>query len=365
MRSSSLVVVAASLAAAACGGSRTTSSIYIGVAGPLTRAVGISTRQGIELAVAEIDAAGGVRGHPLKVQLRDDGGSGARAARIAQAFVVGDTVVGVIGDVQSGPTLAAAKVYDGHLPLIATAATSPALTGISPWVFRVISSDSINGGQIARFANALGHHRAAVIYENNSYGRGLADAFRRAFVGTVVSFDPIATDDTTLEPYVAYYKRRAPDVVFGVGEGISGVALLREARRQKLDVDFIGGDGWTGMTVDTTVAEGTYIAAPFTPRDPRPEVQRFVTAYRARFGADPDDKAALGYDAAQLFAHAITAVGTDRRAVRDWLATRSTATAYHGVTGVIRFQADGDPVDKGLTMTRVHDGALVVAGARP
>ena len=365
MRALFLVILAGTLAAAACGGRSGATPITIGVAGPLTRAVGVSTRQGIELAVSQIDAAGGVRGRSLRLELRDDSGDGARAARIAQQFVTGDSVVGVIGDVESGPTISAAKVYDGHLPLIATAATSPALTGISPWVFRVISSDSINGAAIARFANAMGRHRAAIIYENNSYGRGLADAFRRAFRGTVVSVDPIAADATDLEPYVSYYRRLSPDVVFAVGESISGLALLREARRQHLAADFIGGDGWTAIALDTAVAEGTYIAAPFTPRDPRPEVRRFVAAYRARFGADPDDKAALGYDAARLFARAIAAVGTDPRAVRDWLATRTAATAYHGVTGVIRFRADGDPVDKGLIMTRVHDGALAIAGAQP
>ncbi|MBX6331029.1 MAG: ABC transporter substrate-binding protein [Gemmatimonadaceae bacterium] len=355
------VLLAASLCLLVIGCGRAAGPVTIGAAGPWTRPVGITTKQGIELAVAEINAAGGVRGRELRLAVRDDSGDGARAAAIAQQFVESDTVLGVIGDVNSGPTIAAAKVYDGHLALIATSATSPQLSGISPWVFRIISSDSVNGVAIARFVSALGRQRAAVIYENDSYGRGLADAFRKSFTGEIVAMDPIGSDATNLEPYVAYYKTRAPDIVFAVGGGISGIALLREARRQRLATDFVGGDGWTAIVSDTAAAEGVYVGAPFTPTDPRAEVQHFVAAYRARYGTTPDDKAALGYDAAHLLARAIAEAGPHRAAVRRYLASLTPATAYHGVTGMIRFQPSGDPDGKGLTMTRVRRGALVLA----
>jgi branched-chain amino acid transport system substrate-binding protein len=345
-----------------CGGG--TRPIVIGAAGPWERAVGAATKQGIELAVAEINAAGGINRRPLVVLMRDDGGDGKRAAAIAEEFVRSDSVLGVIGHVNSGPTIAAAKMYDGRLAVIATAATSPDLTGISPWVFRVAPSDSISGRDLARFASQLGRRRAAIIYENDSYGRGLATAFQRAFAGEIVSQDPIAPDATDLEPYVAYYKRRAPDIVFAVGGGISGLALLREARRQRLAADFIGGDGWTGVVSDTAAAEGVYVGAPFTAGDPRPEVQRFVLAFQQKFNTLPDDKAALAYDATRLLARAIERGGASRAAVRAYLAATGDSTAYHGVTGSLRFGPGGDPDGKGMAMMRVQRGRLALAGAR-
>jgi ABC-type branched-chain amino acid transport systems, periplasmic component len=362
VRIRSLLVLTGALLAG-CG--RPATPLVIGAAGPWTRAVGAATKQGIELAVDEINAAGGIHGQKLRVVMRDDGGDGGRAAEIAQEFVDSAQVLGVIGHVNSGPTVAAAKVYDGKVVMIATSATSPKLTGISPWTFRVISSDSINGGLIARFASTLGHKRAAVIYENDSYGRGLAAAFSQRFPGQIVSIDPIAPDATDLEPYVAYYRSRSPDIVFAIGGGTSGVALLREAHRQHLDADFVGGDGWTGIISDTALAEGVYVGAPFTAEDPRPEAQRFVDAFRRKFGVMPDDKSALGYDATRMLARAIEAAGPTRAGVREYLATLTDSTAYHGVTGVIRFQDNGDPFRKGLAMTRVMRGHLVLAESRP
>jgi len=357
MRTITLAVLS-SVALAGCRPQST--PILVGAAGPWTRDVGAATKRGIELAIEEVNAAGGVQGRKVQAVMRDDGGDGSRAAEIAQEFV-NDGVLGVIGHVNSGPTIAAAKVYDGHVALIATSATSPTLSGISPWVFRVIASDSINGDMIARFATQLGRKRAAIIYENDSYGRGLAAAFYRRFGGEIVSVDPIAPDATNLEPYVSYYKTRAPDIIFAIGGGTSGLALLREAQRQHLDSDFVGSDGWTAIVADTALSEGVYVGAPFTAEDPRPEARRFVDAFRRRFGMVPDDKAALGYDATRLLLRAIAAAGPDRAAVRGYLASLNDSTAYHGVTGNILFKDSGDPAAKGLAMTRVTRGLLVLA----
>jgi branched-chain amino acid transport system substrate-binding protein len=214
---------------------------------------------------------------------------------------------------------------------------------------------------IARFATRHGYKRAAIIYENDSYGRGLAAAFYRRFGGQIVSVDPIAPDATDLEPYVSYYGSRDPDIVFAIGGSTSGIALLREAHRQHLDTDFVGSDGWTAIVSDTALSEGVYVGAPFTAEDPRPEVRHFVEAYSRRFGTIPDDKAALGYDATRLVVRAIAAGGPDRDAVRGYLASLTDSTAYHGVTGDIRFEASGDPASKGLAMTRVTRGLLVLA----
>jgi branched-chain amino acid transport system substrate-binding protein len=167
-------------------------SVTFGAAGPWNENYGIMNRRGIELAVEELNARPDRRVPELRVLFRDDQADAIRAAAVAREFVDSADVVAVIGHLNSAPMAAAARVYDGKLPAVSTTASSPDLSGISPWAFRVISSDSMNGLQIARFAMRTGRRRAAILYENNSYGRGLTDAFQRGFRGDIISVDPIA-----------------------------------------------------------------------------------------------------------------------------------------------------------------------------
>src|SRR5579871_6740880 len=216
------------LAAAACspaaqsGGAPYT----IAAAGPWQLSHGRNTRLGIELAVKEINDAGGVNGHKLLIKEADDRADGATAAQVAQKFVDDKSVSAVVGHVTSGAMVAAAQVYDGHLAAVATSASSPDLTGISKWVFRVISSDSANGVEMARFASRTGHKRAAILYENDNYGRGLADAFRKSFDGEIIDIDPIRSDAANHEVYISYFKQKQPDIVFIAGTDASALAML-------------------------------------------------------------------------------------------------------------------------------------------
>jgi len=334
--------------------------IRLGMAGPLDEGFGAANRLGVELAVAELNEAGGINGRQLIVDFRDDRGDGARAATIAQEFVDNPGVVGVIGHVTSGAMVAAAKVYEGHLPAIATTASSAELTGISPWAFRVISSDSANGVDLARFAGRLGKRRVAILYENDSYGRGLAAAFRSEFDGDVIAFDPIVADGQDAEVYATWFAQQRPDLVFVAGTERSGLALLRESRALGVTADFLGGDGWTGLVAEPEMAEGALVGAPFTALDTRPEARRFVEAFRQRHGSDPDGNAALAYDAVYVMAAGLRAVGADRVKLRDWLAGRTAAEGIAGVTGTIAFLPTGDPIGKAFTMTRIRNGTLTL-----
>ena len=199
--SSKVISSLALLALSACAVSK--EPYVVGAVGPWKVGYGLQNLQGVQLAAEEINKAGGISGHRLQVDLRDDAGEGAKAAKIAQEFVDNPAVSAVIGHVNSSGMLAAAPIYDGQLAAIATSATSPDLSGISSWVFRAISSDSLNGIALANFATRLGQrgsNTVAVLYENNTYGRGLADSFRRSYHGDIVSLDPINADSQR-EPY--------------------------------------------------------------------------------------------------------------------------------------------------------------------
>lgn len=326
------------------------------------------SHRGIDLAVDEINHAGGINGAVLKVLARDDEASGSRAAEIAQEFVANPEVMGVVGHVNSGAMLAAAKIYDGQLTAVATTASSPDLSGASKWTFRVISSDSLNGVILARFASRIGGtaaelKNAAILYENDSYGRGLADAFRRAFRGTVISFDPIS-EEVDAEPFVSFYKMRQPGIVFVAGREKSALRILREAKRQGFNAVFIGGDGWQSIVSDTAASEGAYVGTSFNAEDPDPNVQRFVRTFQARYATRPDAFAALAYDATRLLADALEKKGKDRRGIRNYLASLGSGNAFDGVTGPVYFNASGDPTGMGFRVAQVVSGTLSSGGAR-
>ena len=250
-----MLLVAGALSAC----TRERATYTIASASPSNEAYGLMSRQGVELAVEAINKRGGVRSHPLTLVRVDDEGTGVKAAAVAQELVDADSVLAVVGHANSSATVAAARVYDGRLAAVSPSASSPEITGLSPWLFRVIPSDSANGQDLAKFATDLGHTRAAILYENNSYGRGLADSFRRAFRGEVTSLEPIAVDGKEVEPYLAYLRLHDPGLIFVAGSDGSGLEVLHEARRIGLKSEFLGGDGWAGVTSDTTAAEGVYV----------------------------------------------------------------------------------------------------------
>ena len=347
------------LALAACA--KAGDPVVLGTAGKWDTDYGAMSRRGSELAVAQLNAAGGIAGDSVVLRPLDDRANGAVAAAVADSFANDRRVVAVVGHLASGAMVAAAPVYDAAgLPAVATTATSPDVTGISPWVFRVVPSDSATAIALAGFARTLGRQRAAILYDNDAYGRGLAAAFQRAYKGRIVSVDPIAPDRADFEPFVAWFKQQQVDLVFMAGTEATGIPFVRQARAAGLAADLLGSDGWVPVARDAAAA-GIHLGVPFVASDPRPAAQAFVAAFKQRWGMEPDNNAALAYDAVLLVAEAVKAVGRDRARIRAWLAA---GNRFEGATGTIRLGPTGDPVDKGIRMTKVVNGRLTLVGAR-
>jgi branched-chain amino acid transport system substrate-binding protein len=352
--------------AVAAGCSKGTDSYTLGAAGPWKEGYGVMSHRGIDLAVEEINRAGGIDGKKLRIRSRDDQADGSRATTIAQELVSDPAVLAVIGHVNSGAMLAASRIYDGQLTAVATTASSPDLTGVSKWTFRVISSDSLNGVILARFASQVGGtsaelKQASVLYENDAYGRGLADAFRRAFRGTIVSFDPIG-EQLDPEPFVSYLRMKQVGIVFVAGRETSALRILREARKQGLEAVFIGGDGWQSIVSDAAASDGAYVGTSFNSEDPSPAVKRFVRSFQSKYGTRPDAFAALAYDATRLLAQAIEKSDGSRRGIRDYLASLNGSKPFDGVTGPVYFNSMGDPIGMGFHVAQVVSGSLVSGG---
>ncbi|HVH09734.1 MAG TPA: ABC transporter substrate-binding protein [Gemmatimonadales bacterium] len=340
----------------------------IGLAGPFSQPRGASMLRAARLAVNQINARGGDRGRTLELRVADDSGSEDAAVRVAERLYADPAVVAVVGHLSSGTSLAAARVYAGGpdpVVMISPSASSPALSGMSPWVFRVCPSDLQHGPELARFASqALRARRAGIIYVNSDYGRGVRSTFMAEFArlgGTIVEADPYVASTASLEPYLSRMRRGGVDVLLLAAERPGAELALREMRALGVAWPVLGGDALAGIEADGALAEGVRLSAAYL-ADRRDERNgAFVADYaRAYPGERPDHRGAGTYDAIRLVARAIAGVGPARQAVRDYVARVGRGRPpFEGVTGTIAFDTNGDVPGKTVAIGVVQDGALV------
>lgn len=355
------------LFAAAC---RSDAPIMIGLAGPLSEPRGTSMRLGTELAVREINAAGGVRGRPLALVLQDDSSRAEVAVRVARTLSADERVVAVIGHLTSAATLAAAPIYNGGrapVPAISPSASAPTVSDAGPYTFRVCPTDVLHGARLAEFGRRqLRAQTAAVLYQNDEYGRGIRDTFVDSFTrigGTVVTDDPYVLDLPSFEPYLRRLRQRGGADLLVIG-GTAAVArrILATLDTVRLTPRVMGGDALTGVESDPRSA-GVLISSAYLPDIPEPRNARFVQAYRQAYPNQPlDHRGAAAYDIAHLLARAIAEAGPNRRRLRDYLASVGRSSPpFLGVTGRIVFDDNGDVPDKSVVIGVVRDGRLTTA----
>jgi branched-chain amino acid transport system substrate-binding protein len=361
------VVVAALLAACA---DTSREPIRIGVAGPVGQANGRSMKLAAEMAAAEINASGGIGGRRLELVVRDDEASPQKAIGVASYLRDSTDVVAVVGHVNSPATLAAATIYNDEasgVPQISPASSSPLVTQSGPWTFRVCPSDLLHGPAVAQWTyTRLGSRRAAVLYTNDQYGRGVSETFTGAFRragGTVVALDPyLKATAGEVEPYLVRALARGMDALMIAGQADPGIRIVQAARRLGFRGPVVGADGMTGVKDTGRDAEGIYVSSAFLPDRSSPEAQAFVRVYQQKYGELPDHRGAMTYDALKLLARAVGEVGPDRRKLRGYLEEVGRGKpAYDGVSGRIAFDANGDVAGKEVAIGVVREGKLVTA----
>jgi branched-chain amino acid transport system substrate-binding protein len=330
-------------------------------------------RRAAELAVNEINQRGGVRGRQLELRIMDDSARPDVAIRIAQELVDDPTVVAVVGHLTSGTSLAAGHVYgEARRPvaMVSPSASSPDLSEINPYVFRVCPSDLSHGAQLARFARqALGAQRVGVIYVDDDYGRGLRVSFAAEFRrlgGVVTEEDPALSSTSSLEPYLSRLRQSGGVDVLVLATERGGAELaLREMSRLGVRWPALGGDALTGIEAAGPIAEGVRLSTAYLPDRPGDRNAQFVAAYVTAYdGQRPDHRGAGTYDIVQLLARVIQDAGTDRRGIRDRLARiGGNLPAFEGVTGTIAFDARGDVPAKPVVIGAVRSGQLITETA--
>ena len=346
----------------------------LGLAGPFSQPRGASMQHAAELAVKEINARGGVRGRQLALRVMDDSARPDVAIRIARALVDDPSVVAVIGHLTSGTSLAAGRVYGTArrpVVMISPSASSPDLSGVNPFVFRICPTDLSHGAQLARFARqTLDARRIGVIYVDDDYGRGLRLSFAAEFRrlgGEVIEEDPALSTTPSLEPYLARLRQGGGvDALMLATERGGAELALREMGRLGMRWAVLGGDALTGIEAAGPLAEGVRLSTAYLVDRPGVHNERFVEAYgRAYPGERPDHRGAGAYDIVQLLATVFTEAGTDRRAIRDRVARIGMdAPAFEGVTGTIAFDARGDVPAKSVVIGAVRSGQLVTEAAQ-
>jgi len=353
--------------------------IVLGHVGSLTgneATFGDSTDKGLQLAIEEANARGGVKGKRLELKRYDDQGKPEEAAVAATRLVVNDRASILVGEVASRRSLAMAPIADEHkVPMISPASTNPKVTmdgdRVRPYVFRVCFIDPFQGTVMARFAReTLKLSRVAVLRDvGNDYSVGLADYFLTKFKelgGTIVDDQSYKAGDQDFKAQLTAMKGKKPEGIYVPGYYTDVALIARQARELGLRQPLMGGDGWDSaklFEIGGRALDGCYYSNHYSPDDPSPRIQEFVGRYKAKFGAVPDTMAALGFDAGLIAVDAMTrATDLSGPAIRDAIAATKD---YPGVTGVITLDAAHNAAKPAVVLAIQNGAARWVATVAP
>jgi branched-chain amino acid transport system substrate-binding protein len=356
-----LAALLLSLAACNGGGGGT---YTIGLAAPLQRSFGENSRLAAEMAIKEINEAGGVNGHLLALKPLDDKAEESEAITVAQRMYDDASVLAVVGHANSGPMMAASEVYERGLPAVGTSATSTEISRLGEWVFRTGSSDSANAAALATSAAGLGR-RVAILYSNDDYGISLADVFGRALAGTgatLVGRYPYLEEMKDFRPYIRLLKQRGAEVVLVAGLEVGAATLIEQSHELEWTPRFIGGDGLEPLAELGARYNGTLVGVLYHP-EMSPAARRFAASFREAYKREPDSSAATSYDAVQLIAGALREGNTTRASIRRYLelvGRSGGAPPLAGVSGPVAFDENGDPVGKPVALVRIENGRFLL-----
>jgi branched-chain amino acid transport system substrate-binding protein len=381
-----IFLVVTSLLLVSCGGGGGSDTIKVGGIGELTGdipAVGASFKNAAELAVAEINDAGGLevggKKYQIELLIEDNAGKAEQSASAAQKLITQDNVVAIIGPNASRYAIPASEIAEANQTvLISPWSTNPkttldANTGApKKYVFRAAFIDPFQGRVVAKFAqDELACTKAAVLYDVASdYNKGIAEFFKQTFEengGQVVAFETYTTGDKDFNAQLTKIKDTNPECIF-LPNYYSEVPLqIQQGKALGITVPFLGSDSWGSSELFSLCGadcDGYYFSTHYAADAATPIATKFIDAYTAKYGNTPDDVAALTYDSFGLLWKALQDAGkVDRQAVRDSLAK---IPSYDGVTGNMQFQeGSGDPIKSAVIIKIVDQAFNWFANASP
>lgn len=353
------------------GGSDT---IKVGILGPQSGSVsnyGIACANGAKLYFDQLNANGGINGKQVSYTVEDEKGDATEAVN-AYNMLVEDGVVGIVGDVTTGPTVAVAQAsVADNMPCVTPSATAADVVTYGSNYFRACVTDPEQGRIIATFASEQGYKTVGTIYlSGDDYSEGVNNAFveeAQALGIEVATQEAYADGDVSFSGQITNLMAANVEAILCPNYYEDNGMIVTQARAAGYDGVFLGADGWSGIVGgDSDYASAAdlhdcYYCCAFTSSNDDESVQQFISDYTDAYGEAPTNFCALGYDAAMVLANGITAAeeagleaGSEdyKQAVIDGIAG-GTVT---GITGSISYDGTGDPVKSSLILTFDAEG---------
>lgn len=321
------------------------STLRIGFHAPLTGPAasdGKTALQGAELAVEQINAAGGVNGKKIELVVADDQTQAQQAVPIANKFI-GDGIKAVVSGSYSGPTRAAAGVFqNAKIPYISAYAIHPDITRTGDYVFRTGIMGEVQGKAAAKLiAEVMKKKRVTLLSLNNDFGQSLAAGLKEVApkMGlTIVSEYSYGMADRQFGSLVASVKKDDPEVLYVSGYFFNGGPLVAQLRAAGVTAPIVGTEGFDTMnfiSVAKDAAEGVLITTSLDRDTTQASMRKFLDDYKKKYGVGAEMVAASTHTAINVMAEAMRKAGGDDPAkIRDAIAvTQGLPVA----TGVISF----------------------------
>lgn len=325
--------------------------VRIGVILPLTgdgATYGKEIKQGIDLAIDEINEEEGIRGRPVVAFYEDDQGLPQPAVSALQKLIDQNKVNVVIGGAFSTPALAMLPICNRrHMLFFSPTASSPELSVPNDYFFRNWPSDTFEGNSMAEFAvSRLGLKKFAILYSNSDYGLGLREVFKKKVIelgGNTVFEDSFSEGMTDFRTQLSKIKQSQPDGIYLVGWYKEFALILRQAREIGVGSQFLSCVTFNKpelLEIAGDTAEGVYFTQPtYDPQSNEANVENFVKSYRKKYDEDPGVYAAHGYDSVKLLALAMKTKGFS---VNDIMEGLYSISGYEGTSGMTTFDSNGD-----------------------
>ncbi len=348
------------------------SPFVIGFANPLTGSeatYGVSDEHAVNMAASQINKAGGIDGHKVKIDACDTQATPAIGVACADSFV-SDHVNAVVGFFNSSISIPASGIlHKADIPMVSAASTNPTLTeqGFKN-VFRVCGTDNYQGAVEADFAyKILKVRRVVALNDEETYGQGVASFFGQSFKklgGKVVEDEGIDADATDFTSVLTQIKSISPSVQlieFGGFNPAAGL-LIKQARGLGITVPFISDDGVIGPLYYQTGGQstvGTYLSSSPTPqnlaqgKDAIPAAKTFLQQYVKQFG-QPTEYAGYSYEAVEVIANA--AKTEHSIAANKVIAGLAATHNYRGTTGIVDFNSIGNNITPQYLIYKVQPG---------
>lgn len=328
---------------------------------------GISSDEGLRLAVDEINSQGGVLGKQIELVTEDNRGQTSETQTVVQKLINRDKVVAVIGEVASSRSKAAAPIcQQNKIPMISPASTNPEVTAIGDYIFRVCFIDPFQATVMSKFAlNSLKVNKVALLIDvKNAYSTGLAENFKRVFTGMggqIIGEQQYTAGDKDFKAQLTALMNDQPQAIFIPGYYTDVNLISIQARELGITIPLFGGDGWESEKLTEGKAanalEGSFFSTHASIDDPNPKIQDFVRKYKAKYnGKTPDTMALLAYDAGMVLFDAIKKAGsTEGPKIKDAIANTKD---FPGVSGTITINEERNAVKPAVVM-EIKNGKFV------